>query len=51
MKLKVSTKGCIDKNGNTWEWEETEETRKALKQLHKSSAEVNLHKPPTKPNK
>ena len=51
MKLKVSTKECINKNGNTWEWEESEETRKALKMLHKSSAEVNLQKPPTNPNK
>ncbi len=41
----------VDSKGNTWEWEETEETRQALKQLHKSSAESKLNKPPSKPNK
>ena len=44
-------KQFVDKNGNTWEWEETEETRKALKQLHKTSAEAKLHARPTKPKK
>ena len=24
----------VDKNGNTWEWEETEEVLQALKELH-----------------
>ena len=24
----------VDKNGNTWEWEETEETVKALKEYY-----------------
>ena len=24
----------VDKNGNSWEWEETEETVEALKKLH-----------------
>lgn len=51
MKLRVTMKQFVDKNGNTWEWEETEETRQALKRLHKTSAEVNLQAPPTKPKK
>ena len=51
MKLRVTMRQFVDKNGNTWEWEETEETRQALKQLHKTSAETKLHAPPTKPNK
>tara|TARA_A100001234_G_scaffold1835_1_gene1519 strand:- start:1100 stop:1255 length:156 start_codon:yes stop_codon:yes gene_type:complete len=51
MKLRVTMRQFVDKNGNTWEWEETEETRKALKQLHKTSAEAKLHAPPTKPKK
>lgn len=31
----------IDKNGNTWVWEETPETIQALKVLHKTVKEVN----------
>jgi len=31
----------IDKNGNSWEWEETPETIEALKQLHQTVKEVN----------
>jgi len=27
-----------DKNGNTWEWEETEEVLQALKELHNETA-------------
>jgi len=27
----------VDKNGNTWNWEETPAVIKAVKQLHKSS--------------
>jgi hypothetical protein len=30
----------IDKNGNSWEWEETAETIKALEELHKSNTEI-----------
>ena len=33
-------KQMIDKNGNTWEWEETPEVVKALKKLHESSNAV-----------
>ena len=24
----------VDKNGNSWEWEETDEVRKAIERLH-----------------
>ena len=27
----------IDKNGNSWEWEEPEELRKAVEELHKQN--------------
>jgi hypothetical protein len=33
-------KQMIDKNGNTWEWEETPEVVKAVKKLHESSNAV-----------
>ena len=42
MKLKVTQRQFVDKNGNTWEWEETEETLKAIKQLQKSSKAVEM---------
>lgn len=38
----------VDRNGNSWEWEETPETVEALKHLHKSSAESKLKRPNTK---
>jgi hypothetical protein len=31
----------VDKNGNSWVWEETPETIKALKQLHETVQKVN----------
>ena len=31
----------VDKNGNSWEWEETPETIEALKQLHDTVKKVN----------
>lgn len=34
----------IDKNGNSWEWEETAETVEALKQLHETVKKVNERK-------
>lgn len=34
----------IDKNGNSWEWEETPETIQALKELHGTVKEVNDRK-------
>jgi hypothetical protein len=33
-----------DKNGNSWEWEETPETIEALKQLHEIANKVNERK-------
>ncbi len=35
----------IDKNGNTWNWEETPETVAALKQLHQSVVNNRVTKP------
>lgn len=32
----MTTRTFIDKNGNSWEWEETEEVLKALKELHET---------------
>jgi len=29
----MTTRTFVDKNGNSWEWEETEETVKAVKEL------------------
>jgi hypothetical protein len=37
-------KQMIDKNGNTWEWEESPETIKAVKALHESSKRVDSFK-------
>ena len=31
----MTTRTFTDKNGNSWEWEETKETTKALENLHK----------------
>lgn len=36
MKIQTTTRTFTDSKGNTWEWEETEETRKALKKLHQT---------------
>tara|TARA_A100001515_G_scaffold83503_1_gene66205 strand:- start:1088 stop:1231 length:144 start_codon:yes stop_codon:yes gene_type:complete len=30
----------VDSKGNTWEWEETEETRKAVEKLHRTISEL-----------
>ncbi len=32
----MTTRNFVDKNGNSWEWEETPETVEALKQLHQT---------------
>jgi hypothetical protein len=37
----MTTRTFIDKNGNSWEWEETAETIEALKQLHETVKKVN----------
>lgn len=39
----MTTRTFVDKNGNSWEWEETAETIEALKQLHKSEKIANEH--------
>ncbi len=33
----MTTRTFTDKNGNSWEWEETKETAEALKTLHKGN--------------
>jgi len=38
----MTNREFIDKNGNTWNWEETPETIAALKKLHKSVTESNV---------
>lgn len=38
------TRTFVDKNGNTWEWEETPETIEAFKRLHESIKNVNENK-------
>ena len=35
----------IDKNGNTWNWEETPEVVAALKQLHNTSVNNRVNRP------
>jgi hypothetical protein len=32
----MTTRTFVDKNGNSWEWEETEEVLQALKELHET---------------
>jgi len=33
----MTTRTFIDTNGNSWEWEETEELVKAVQELHKKN--------------
>ena len=40
----MTTRTFVDKNGNSWEWEETPETIEALKQLHETVKQVNEKK-------
>lgn len=47
----VDQNGCtmtertfVDKNGNSWFWEETPETVEALKQLHETVKQANERK-------
>lgn len=42
----MTTRTFIDKNGNSWSWDETDETVKALKDLHETVKEVNDRKEP-----
>jgi hypothetical protein len=37
----MTTRTFVDKNENSWEWEETPETIEALKQLHETVKKVN----------
>lgn len=34
----MTTRTFVDSNGNTWEWEETQEVLEAIKQLHETSS-------------
>lgn len=40
----MTNRTFIDKNKNSWEWEETPETVKALKQLHKNNDQLGENK-------
>ena len=40
----MTTRTFIDKNGNSWQWEETPETIEALKQLHETVKVTNERK-------
>lgn len=49
MKLKVTKREFVDSNGNSWEWEESEEARKAILALHGAS-QATVTPPLTRPN-
>ena len=36
MKIKTTTRTFVDSKGNTWEWEESDETRAAIAKLHQT---------------
>ena len=40
----MTIRNFVDKNGNSWEWEETPETIEALKQFHETVQKVNERK-------
>lgn len=40
----MTTRTFVDKNANSWEWEETPESIEALKQLHQTVKKVNERK-------
>ena len=42
---KMTKREFIDKNGNSWEWEETPETLEALKKLHEPKFAGNYEGP------
>ncbi len=44
----MTTRTFVDKNGNSWEWEETEEVKKAVAELHKQSEVSVSTKPDSK---
>ena len=41
----MTTRTFIDKNGNSWSWTETDETVKALKDLHAGNYQGPLYAP------
>lgn len=41
----MTTRTFVDKNGNSWEWEETPEVKKALEVLHNNDYEGPLYAP------
>ena len=41
----MTTRTFVDKNGNSWEWEETPEVKEALEQLHSRNYEGPLYAP------
>ena len=41
----MTTRTFTDKNGNSWSWEETKETQKALKELHAGNYPGPLYAP------
>ena len=45
MSKKTVTRQYVTKSGDTWEWEETEETRAAIAKMHKTIAELELKAP------
>lgn len=40
----MTERSFVDKNGNTWNWEETPETIEALKKLHNAVENTNENK-------
>ncbi|AOV57317.1 hypothetical protein N330309_062 [Synechococcus phage S-CAM1] len=36
MKQNIITRSYTDSKGNTWEWDETPETRQAIQKLHQT---------------
>ena len=41
----MTTRQFVSTKGDTWEWEETEETRKAVEKLHKPKCAGNYEGP------
>jgi len=41
----MTTRTFVDKNGNSWEWEETPEVKKALEVLHNNDYKGPLYSP------
>ena len=37
----MTVRTFVDKNGNTWEWDETPEVLEALKKLHETQNDTN----------